>query len=222
MADRFIHERAYRGDDYAQRLKRRITVCGVGALGSNLVDTLVRIGVPAIKVIDKDRVEASNTCTQVYGDMDVGAMKADAMKNRVFRHVGVEIESFNKELTVDNVAKVFKGSSLVVDMFDNTPSRQLVQTACRAAKIPCIHGGMALGFGQVTWDQYYRVPATTNDEDVCDYPLSRNLVVLVVAIAAEEILDFCLSPQPRLMNWAVTLKDLKIRPLVLAEIAKTV
>ena len=214
MVGKFHHEEIYRGKDLVDKLKSHsLIICGAGALGSNLLDTLARQGFPNLKVIDKDRVEAHNINTQVYGDMDIGALKVDALKNKIFRHVGVEIESVYKELIPSNVKSLLKNSTLVIDAFDNTVSRQIVQDECRIRKIPCLHAGLFEDYGEVIWDQYYTVPKQVAEGDVCDYPLARNIVMMTVVVAAEEILDFCLSQKPRMKNWSITLKDLKIKQM---------
>lgn len=211
---KFLHEEVYRGKDLVKKLSaHRLTVCGAGALGSNYTDTLARQGFPNIKVIDKDVVDTHNINTQVYGDKDVGAFKVLALRNRIFSAVGVEIEVIQKELDVSNVKKFLKDSTLVVDMFDNTKSRQIVQDECRARKIPCLHAGMYEDYGEVVWDQQYTVPKQATAGDVCDYPLARNIAMLVVTVAAEETLDFCLAKKPRQSNWSITLKDLRIRQM---------
>lgn len=210
-ASKFHHEEIYRGKDFLPKIQKcSITICGAGALGSNLVDTLTRQGFSNLKIIDKDRVEVHNVNTQTYSEGDVGALKSDALKNQVFRNVRTEIQSVAKELTEGNAKTLLKGSNLVIDAFDNTASRQLIQDECRARKIACLHAGLFEDYGEVIWDQRYRVPKDSAG-DVCDYPLARNLVSIVVAITAEEILDFCLAKTPRQFDWTVTLKDLAVR-----------
>lgn len=176
------------------------------------METLARQGFPNFKVIDKDRVDTHNVNTQIYGLRDVGALKVDALKNRMFQNVGVEIEAVNKELNAGNAKTLLKGASLVVDVFDNSASRKLVQDECRAKKIPCIHAGLFADYGEVIWDDTYRVPKDS-DQDVCDYPLARNLVMFVTHILAEEILDFSFAKKPRIGRWSFTLKDLAARTL---------
>ena len=91
---KFHHEEIYRGKNLTEKLaKHSLTVCGAGALGSNLIDNLTRQGFTGIKVIDMDRVEVHNLNTQVYADADVGALKVDALKNKIFRNIGAEIEA---------------------------------------------------------------------------------------------------------------------------------
>jgi molybdopterin/thiamine biosynthesis adenylyltransferase len=211
MAGKFHHEQLYRGTDSLDRLAAvRLTLCGAGALGSHLADNLVRQGLGALKVIDRDRVEEHNVSTQLYGESDVGAWKGDVLRNRLFRAAGVEIEAVNKELTERNARSLLKESGLVVDAFDNSASRRLVQEQCRALSLPCLHVGLFADYAEVVWDEVYRVP---NDVagDVCDYPLARNLVLLAVAVASETLLRFVLAG--RRDNWSVTLGDFAVRPL---------
>lgn len=172
---------------------------------------LVRQGFSKIKAIDMDRVDTHNLNTQTFEEADIGKLKVAACQNRAFRSVGVEIETISQELTGDNVKKVLKGADLVIDAFDNTKSRQLVQNHCRTEKLVCLHAGLSADYGEVVWDEFYCVPQD-GGKDICDYPLARNLVMLVVAITCEEIVDFCLEKKPRRKNWGITLKDLAIRP----------
>jgi len=212
MAKKFTHEIAYRGEGLIDRLKGvRIVVCGAGALGSNLVETLIRQGVSDICVIDMDRVDEHNVNTQVYGDNDVGALKVTALQNRIWRDVGVEIDVVNKKLEEKNVKKLLKGAKLVIDAFDNSEARQVLHDYCSKNKIDCLHSGLFEDYGEVVWDSVYQVPANSEDGDVCDYPLARNIVMLVVTVVAEEVLDYVLSDNPRWKSWSVTLKDFAVR-----------
>jgi molybdopterin/thiamine biosynthesis adenylyltransferase len=211
MANMFHHEQLYRGPDHFSRLAAaRVTLCGAGALGSHLADNLVRQGFGSLAVIDRDRVEEHNVSTQLYGEADVGAWKADVLRNRLFRAAGVEIDAVNKDLTGRNARSLLKEGGIVVDTFDNQASRRLVQETCRALGLTCLHAGLAADYGEVIWDEHYRVP---NDVagDVCDYPLARNLVLLVVAVASETLVRFVRDGSRQ--NRSVTLSDFAIRPL---------
>jgi molybdopterin/thiamine biosynthesis adenylyltransferase len=157
-----------------------------------------------------DRVETHNISTQTFEEVDVGATKVAAIQDRVFRTVGVEIEAVYKELTKSNIKKHFRDTDLVVDGFDNSKSRQLVYDYCKENAIPCFHAGLHTDYGEAVWNSVYRVPQDADGEDVCDYPLARNLITLTVGIASEEILDYCLADAPRHQSWCITLKDLRI------------
>ncbi len=124
MRDPFHHEALYRGGDALARLGQlRLTVCGAGAVGSHLVNNLVRQGIRHLRVIDFDRIEAHNVGTQLYGEGDVGAFKVEVLQAEMFRAAGVEIETVRQQLTERNVSKLLRDTDLVVDGFDNYKAR---------------------------------------------------------------------------------------------------
>ena len=213
MPDKFHHERLYRGSAAVSRLEAvPIIVCGAGALGSLLADNLARQGCRLWKVIDRDRVAEHNVGTQLYGESEVGAWKVEALRSRLFRAVGVEVQAIAKEVTDRNVRRLLKanGAGIVIDTFDNATARGLVQERCRDEAIPCLHVGLFADYAEVIWDEHYRVPRDVG-VDVCDYPLARNLVLLAVAVASEVLIRFVLDGSKE--GRSVTLRDLAIRPL---------
>src|SRR6059058_5090821 len=138
MADRFHHEAIYRGaGELAKVAGFKLTLCGAGALGSHLADNLARQGFTQLRVIDRDRVEEHNVGTQLYGEADVGAWKVEVLRQRLFRATGVELDAVRKDLTDRNARGLLQGAGLVLDTFDNSASRRLVQEQCRALSVPC-------------------------------------------------------------------------------------
>ena len=211
MADKFHHEAIYRGaEQVAKLVHQRLTICGVGALGSHLADNLARQGFRQLRVIDRDRVEEHNVGTQIYGESDVGAWKVEVLRQRLFRATSVEIEAIRKELSDRSAHSLLQDGGLVIDTFDNSKSRRLVQEQCRALQLPCLHVGLYADYGEVIWDERYRVPQDVAG-DVCDYPLARNLVLLVVAVASEVLVRFALAGVRH--DFAVTLRDFAISPV---------
>ena len=211
MPGKYHHEQLYRGAaPFARFADIWLTLCGAGALGSHLADNLIRQGFRCLRLIDRDRVEEHNIGTQVYGKGDVGAWKAEVLRNRIFRATGIEVEAVVKELGERNAGPLLRGAEVILDTFDNSASRQLVQRHCRAERIPCLHVGLSADYAEVIWDERYRVPADVLG-DVCDYPLARNLVLLAVAVASETLIRFVLDGTRQ--NWSATLRDFAIRPL---------
>lgn len=209
----FFHEQLYRSSQSMTQIRDYpITICGAGALGANITENFARSGFGKLKVIDRDRIEERNLSTQPYYRSDVGAFKVKILANSLYRAIGVQIEAQTKQLTVVNVQQLLKGSALVIDAFDNSVARQTIKDYCAAANLPCLHVGLAGDYAEVIWNEVYRVPSNAND-DVCDYPLARNLVMLTVAIACEVAVTFITTGEPR--NFTVTLKDLAVKPFVL-------
>lgn len=209
MNDLYRHEAEYRDANALAKLATvRLTLCGAGALGSHLADNLVRQGFRDVAVVDRDRVEAHNAGTQLYGESDVGAWKVDVLKQRIFRATGIEIEAHRKELTERTAKSLLCDGGLVIDAFDNSASRQLVQDQCRARGLTCLHVGLNADYGEIVWDERYRVPRDVGG-DACDYPLARNLVLLVVAVASEVLVRFALEGIRS--NYSVTLRDFAVQ-----------
>ena len=208
MAHKLHHEQIFRGADAMKQLSvAPITICGAGALGSNLAVNLVRQGLCRLSVIDDDRVEPQNVGTQVYALDDTGGLKAELLKNLIYRDVGEEIVAHTKRLTEKTAGKLLSGAALVIDAFDNSESRGAVYRWCAQNNVPCLHIGLNDQYGQLCWNETYTVPSAKG-EDVCDYPLARNLVLLVRALASELAVRFVLDGSRR--NLSVTLGDLTI------------
>jgi len=205
-----FHESLYRTPEVMERLKtRRITLCGAGALGANLAETLARMGCQSLTVIDKDRVEERNLSTQPWFKSDVGSPKAKILANSLFRALGVSLTPVCQELTKANASKLLNGSELVVDCFDNSPSRKLIQDHCREEGLEALHAGLAADYSEVIWDAQYGVPSEAQD-DMCDYPLARNLVLLTVAVTSEVIVGWVATGEKR--SFSLTLGDLHVAP----------
>jgi molybdopterin/thiamine biosynthesis adenylyltransferase len=211
MRDVYHHEALYRGQDALARLSEmRLTLCGAGAIGSNLVDNLVRQGVRRMTVIDYDRVESHNVGTQTYAESDVGAFKVEVLQAEMFRVANVEIAAVRKRLTARNVGQLLAGADLVVDGFDNHKARALVTAHCQATGVACLHVGLGAGYAEVRWNEGYRVPLDTLEggADVCDYPMARNLIQFAVVLASEAIVRFALQDDRQ--SYSFTLQDLRV------------
>jgi len=210
MSDEILlHEALYRGAAVLARLREaKLVVCGAGAIGSLLVDNLVRQGAGNLRVIDRDRVEAHNIGTQLYRRDDVGAWKVEVLRTHCWEATGVEIATERKELNERTVARLLRDAELVVDAFDNSAGRGIVTAYCREQSMPCLHLGMNAGYGEAHWNGHYRVPADVLAPDTCEYPLARNLILLLVAIGGETVLRFLSNGEQR--NTSATLRDLQI------------
>lgn len=202
-----FHEQLYRSGEVMRKVRAQsVTVCGAGALGANITESLARMGFQSLRVIDRDRVEERNLSTQPFYRTDTGAQKAKILSNYLYRALCVQVEARAEELTKKNARKLLRG--LVVDAFDNSLSREAVKTAALKMNLPCLHVGLAAGYAEVIWNECYRVPSAAQD-DVCDYPLARNLVTLAVAVACEAIAAYV--SEERRESYTITLKDFAVR-----------
>ena len=120
------------------------------------------------------------------------------------------MEAEAKELAMANAAQLLKDSQFIVDVFDNSSSLQTVKNYADQTGISCIHAGLSSDYAEVIWNEVYRVPSDVND-DVCDYPLGRNLVMLTVAVACGAIVSLIAAGNKQ--NYSITLKDLSVQSL---------
>jgi molybdopterin/thiamine biosynthesis adenylyltransferase len=206
----FYHEQLYRTPALMARLGEfPVAVCGAGALGANLAESLVRMGFKELRVVDRDRIEERNLSTQPFYRSDAGAFKVRVLANALYRALGVEVDAQSEELTARNASKLLAGRALVVDAFDNSASRRVLKEYAVGAGVHCLHAGLAGDYAEVIWNEVYRVPSAAQD-DVCDYPLARNLVTLTVAVACESIVEFVATGARR--SYTITLRDFAVRP----------
>lgn len=80
---------------------KRITIIGAGATGGRVAMAMAKLGINGskIQVWDFDKVEEHNICNQIYGLEDVGTLKVEALKQRILKDVGVEIDARAEKYT---------------------------------------------------------------------------------------------------------------------------
>jgi len=211
MTERFLHENMYRGSSAMREIRKAsAALCGTGAVGSNLAVNLVRQGFFSLILIDRDRVEPHNLGTQIWSEQEVGLPKAECLRNRLFDELGLEVEARPKELTAKNAKRLLEGASILVDSFDNSQSRRIITDYALNTRLPCLHVGLNTDYAEVIWNENYRVPSS-GGEDVCDYPLARNLILTAVAVASESLIRFIIKGEKT--NYTITLGDFAIREL---------
>jgi molybdopterin/thiamine biosynthesis adenylyltransferase len=147
----------------------KITIIGVGALGSHLVAALRNEKV-ALKIIDFDRVEMKNVASQFHFKQGVNKKKVEALKQAMLGCYGMPLEVVGNKLTADNVTQLLGGADLLIDCLDNGESRKLVQDYARANKVPCLHGALAAGgiLGRVVWDEHFVIDYGTAGAPTCE------------------------------------------------------
>ncbi len=134
-----------------------VTIVGVGALGSHVVQFLRSEDV-SIRVIDFDRVEQKNVYSQFHSKPGVGKKKVAALAQSMQLLFGLKIKTISHKLTEYNQDALLDGD-LIIDCLDNEASRLLVQEWVRKHKVPCLHGALAPdgSFGRVVWDENFAI-----------------------------------------------------------------
>lgn len=145
------------GMEAQQKLKAaRVLVVGSGGLGSPLLLYLAAAGVGTIGIVEFDTVDDSNLQRQVlYGQEDVGRLKADAAKARlVSLNPYIEIVLHHTRLTSENALDIVRQYDVVADGTDNFPTRYLVNDACVLAGKTNVYASIFQFEGQVSVFNY--------------------------------------------------------------------
>lgn len=133
-------------------LASRALVCGCGALGSVLANTLARSGVGKLRIVDRDFVETSNLQRQVlFDEDDVAAQlpKAVAAANKLRRiNSTIEIEPIVADVDHANILSLLDGVDVLVDGTDNFETRFLLNDAAVKLGVPWVYGGCIGAGGQ--------------------------------------------------------------------------
>ncbi len=178
--------------------QRLVTVVGVGALGSHVVQFL-RNTPGTLRIVDYDRVEQKNTMSQFHGVTQVNKAKVASLQQTMNFLFKSKIEVIPHKLTKDNQRQLLGGSDLVIDCLDNGPSRRLVQDFVRAEKIPCLHGALAAdgGFGRVIWDEMFEIDEATGAGATCENGEHLPFIAITASFLAQAAQAFLLHGTKR-------------------------
>src|SRR5688572_18330081 len=126
-------------------LASRVTLCGVGALGTVLANTLVRAGVGFIRVIDRDFVEPSNLQRQVLfdeSDVESNLPKAEAAAIKMRQiNSSVTVEPVVADINRTNIEGFCADADLILDGSDNFEIRYLINDVAIKHGKPWVYGG---------------------------------------------------------------------------------
>jgi molybdopterin/thiamine biosynthesis adenylyltransferase len=121
----------------------KVTIVGLGGLGSVSALFLALAGIGTLRLIDQDTVELNNLHRQVlYTLADLRYPKVEAAAQHI-KQINPEImlEPKPENLDAENVASVLEGSECVVDGLDNMETRYVINRYCVEKRIPYVFGG---------------------------------------------------------------------------------
>lgn len=170
--------------DKKEQLKLKdsqITIIGCGGIGGSAAEMLVRMGVEKLRIVDKDVFEISNINRQVMSNMNnIGRAKTEVTQEELLSiNPSMTVESFNQELTDENVYEMLNESHVVVDALDNLLTRIIVSRCTIDLDIPFIHGAIHGTMGQVTgftintpsYEELFKLPS--HGEELTPQIISR-------------------------------------------------
>ena len=132
-------------------LNSKITVIGLGALGSPVAYYLTAAGVGNLQIIDYDSVKPSDLHRQIlHFTKDIKKKKTEsAIEKLNLLNPDCNIEILSEILKPDNVKKILKDSDFVIEGSDNFPTKMLVNDACIYLNIPFTIAGVLRFHGRI-------------------------------------------------------------------------
>jgi adenylyltransferase/sulfurtransferase len=141
------------GEEGQRRLLAgRVLVCGCGALGSVIANTLARSGVGFLRIVDRDFLETNNLQRQVlFDESDVAAELPKAIA------AAAKLAKINSQITIEplvtdvdhtNILELTEGIDVILDGTDNFETRMLLNDVALKRGIPWIYGGCLGAEGQ--------------------------------------------------------------------------
>jgi molybdopterin/thiamine biosynthesis adenylyltransferase len=124
----------------------RAVIIGCGALGTAHANALVRAGVGALRIVDRDYVEESNLQRQSLfdeGDARESLPKAVAAERKLKQiNSDVRTEGVVADVTSRNIEDLVRGFNVILDGTDNFETRYLLNDAAVKLGTPWIYGAV--------------------------------------------------------------------------------
>lgn len=156
------------GKDGAKRLENaNVVVVGVGGVGGQVCQLLVRAGVGNITIVDFDVIDETNINRQVLAYVDtVGRQKVDVMAEMLSKiNLKCNINKVNAKICAQNVEEILANGKFdyVIDAIDNVTDKIELICFCKKNNIKIVS---AMGAGNRFGIPYFKIMdifKTSND-----------------------------------------------------------
>ena len=145
----------------------RVAICGLGGLGSRVAELLTRAGVGYLRLIDFDRLEATNLNRQWYFMEQLGRYKAEALADNLRRITPyAELDVHTVRITEDNLASLLADVDVIVEAFDNATCKAMLVNGVRE-QFPRCHLVAASGMAGFASANAMRVRRLSENFSLC-------------------------------------------------------
>ena len=159
-------DRLYGSGALARLARCRVTVVGIGGVGSWAVEALARSGIGRLTLVDADDLCVSNTNRQLPAlEGQYGRAKVEAMGERVRAiNPAIALDLEPRFLTPSNLGELLDDpGDLVLDACDSFRSKVEAIAYCRRRKQPIVTVGSAGGRSDVTQIRVRDLSRTEHD-----------------------------------------------------------
>ena len=204
-------------------LKSSVLIVGAGGLGSPIAIYLAALGIGKIGIVDKDNVEISNLSRQIiFSTSDLKKDKSSTAISKLRKiNPDLQLKSFNKKLTKQNINQVAKNFDLIVDGSDNFRTGFLINDYCLENKKILVSGAINKFDGQVYTFNFSKKKSPClrcfmpnipiNSDDNCETEgVLGTLAGIVGSIQANEVVKEILGIGDTLCGYILIIDALKL------------
>lgn len=129
-----------------------VLIVGLGGIGGNFVNNIVRLGIKNITLIDFDKFEISNLNRQLFSNYEnIAKYKVNVVRDELLKIN----PNCNINLLIDKIENVdaehFKKIDYIVDAVDTPKTKIYISELSNQLNIPLLHGACAGWYGQIGW-----------------------------------------------------------------------
>ena len=205
-------------------LKSKVLIIGAGGLGSPIAIYLAALGIGKIGIVDKDRVEISNLSRQIiFSTEDIKKKKSYVAIQKLKKiNPDLQLQSFSKNLSLENIDKIAKNFDVIVDGSDNFRTRFLINDYCLKNKKILVSGAISKFEGHVYTFNFNKknspclrcfIPQAPYNPDVdnCEYEgILGTLGGIIGSIQANEVIKEILKVGDTLCGHILIVDALKL------------
>jgi len=139
------------GKGQEKLLNSKVSLVGLGGLGTPVALYLASAGIGTLRIIDFDFVDLSNLQRQVlHFTPDINKLKTESAYSKLHDlNPDINIELVNEQLNPSNAEELLKGSDYIIDGSDNVQTKMLINDLCIKLGIPFTIAGVLRFHGQI-------------------------------------------------------------------------
>ena len=138
--------------DQITLLQSRVCIVGLGGLGGTVVETLARIGVGTMTVIDGDVFDESNLNRQsLSSEQNLSQTKSAAALEKILTlNASIIIKNQTEMMDDKNAVGLLEHVDIAIDCLDSIQARFVLEKAAKSVGIPMVSAAVAGFSGQIT------------------------------------------------------------------------
>jgi len=183
-----MHQIGIEGQEKLSNAK--VTIAGLGGLGSLVAMQLVGMGVGRLNLVDRDIVTKTDLHRQyLYTENNVGKLKVVAARERLQRlNSEVKIDVSDSAIDEDNAVDISSDSDIIIDCLDSAWAKYSLNRACIRMKKPLIFGSAISSYAVVSTIIPYKTACLK-----CIYPNLNDSITCAIAGVHPSILGIAAS-----------------------------